>query len=1194
MNKQEFKSAYNKITLSDEFKAAARAKLTEQFGKAEEQITDNVTEERASTVMAIAPKKRSPWKSIIGIGSAAAVVGLGIWGGSVWLDRTQNPLDGQQTTEVSETIETNEAVDITSDMQLHRITFPAYYYDLDSKLYNPAMDMEPFVFTIALPQEWDIVVPDDEDDMMGTSMVFIMDGKECVGAIDCGIYSRFEGVEFGDPSYTQTVLTDLMTRSAMPFYDDFTSAEKITGEWLMQPFGIRAVTDDIIARTDDTMAVVNCTMYRNYGGMENKDVLHYGSGLIAYEDNNCNYVYACFADELDEKLLSNITESIAISSTTLTEHSMVFPAYYDKLDKNNIDIFSAVPFQMDISLPEGWELMIPESEDRGGFSMVQILDEDGSVIGSMDFNVYEKYEGMEYGAPDYYRMVFNQLMLGSVINWNTDYTEVKTDGWMKSATCKIGFNSPDGRADDTEYTSGILAYEDDMGLYVIISFNSRHDEKLHSDIAKSVVISESTIGLAERLADLVLELEGIRILGPNGFTDIAVTAVDTPCGTYVGVAYPDQEVTEGYGVSVNRTLSLYSIHDNRLNGISFRSDGWICSFNSSDSVFMYENGEDILFVEEKTADGCKTVTYKRFQPGECAFEEMANFRFAQDVNGNTYAVKVEGDMEIGMTEAQYNEAVGNIMDGYTPAADLPCQPEDMTKNIATYYQSVVDVIEEALLNMDKQPTEDPLPMPPNIFLEAAGAERPLLMGSYTWGEGLDEMHHDGYTIEDIKSPDIGYVYPATWFEDARLVVPEGGVITSVTLHKDAQTYTELEFTADGAIILPHDPIGEHIKIIVEYPEGACAYLMSVDFPETSAPPAVTLDGAELTLGSYIWNGELSEDHPKNADVYQMFLDGELLTVTDTYTVDVTLPDGARLLEAVCLDADLDTQMQLGSEEYGRVYLPTANAKTEGIVRLSVEYPDGSVSYWLGFRHETQSSIPEALTAIADGVEFTLHEGTGDWSDETLYRLENNAHHIEVGLPAGCALTDARAINAEAGEHELIWTDDGLILMPYYDTQLIRVTVTFAQGEGVYWFIYKTESAPTLTAFADGSSESFQPFCGYWGWEYVVWEAADDGFGWQQAFELYRNGGQLPYLLDAEYFELALPEYTRTVTVRYYDENGTSKELPPDDDNGVYYMPDTELALIKVSISCYGGICEYGFAHVIGVCGNEEMEEHTSP
>ena len=989
MNKQEFKSAYNKITLSEEFKAEARARLIEQFGKAEEQITDNVTEERASTVMTFAPKKKNPWKSVIGIGSAAAVIGLGIWGGSVWLDRTQNPLDGQQTTEAVQTEETMQTIETS--------------------------------------------------------------------------------------------------------------------------------------------------------------------------------------------------ETVNVTATELTTHSMVFPAYYDKLDTNNIDIFSAVPFKMDISLPEGWEIMIPESEDRGGFSAVDIVA-NGEVIGSMDFNVYEKYEGMEYGAPDYYRMVFNQLMLGSVINWDTDYTEVKTDGWMKSATCKIGFNSPDGRADDTEYTSGILAYEDDMGVYVNISFNSLLDEKLHADIAKSIDISESTIGLAERLADLVLELEGIRVLGPNGFTDIAVTAVDTSCGTILAVAYPDQVVTEGYdGMSVDCTLSLYSIYDHRLNGTNLASDGWICSYHDMNGLLIYENGKDLLLVEtgfaDDSADRYRTA-YTRYSPEENVFEELAVFEYTQDDSGMYDIVRVYDDSNETLSEHEFENAEQKLTAGYTYITSVSAMPEDMLKDVATYYQNIVDIIEQALDSMDKKPAEEPVPMPPNLYFDAAGAERPLLMGSYTWGEGPDEMHHDGYTIEDIKSPDIGYVYPATWFEDARLVVPEGGVITSVALYKDAQTYTELEFTADGAIILPHDPIGEHIEVIVEYNEGACAYLMSVDFPETSAPPAVTLDGAELTLGSYLWNGELSEGHPLNKDVYQMFLDGELLTVTDTYTVDVTLPDGARLLEAVCLSADLDPQMQLRSEEYGRVYLPTASAKTEGIVRLSVEYPDGSVSYWLGFRHETQSSIPETLTATADGVEFTLREGTGDWGDETLYRLENNAHHIEVGLPAGCALTDARAIDAEAGERELIWTDDGLILMPYYDAQLIRVTVTFPQGDGVYWFICKTESAPAINVFADGSFESIQPFCGYWGWAYVVWEASDEGFGWQQVLDMLYTGN-IPCMTGAEYFELALPEYTRSVTVRYYDENGTSEDLPLDEENGIYHMPDTELALIKVSISCYGGVCEYWFCHAAG-------------
>ncbi len=1186
MNKQEFKSAYNKITLSEEFKAAARARLTEEFGKAEERITDDkVTEERASTVMTLSPKKKNPWKSIIGIGSAAAVVGLGIWGGSVWLDRTQNPLDGHQTTEVSETIETVETVDVNaSDMRLHRITFPANY-DENSKQYNPAMDMEPFVFTIALPQEWDIVVPDDEDDMMGVSMVFIMDGEECVGAIDCGIYKEltgdeygFEGVEYGHPDYHQMVLMGLMNAEYRVYPEgwdyDYTNGEKQTGEWIMQPFGIDTVENYAEIKTDGTMTAASCTLYRYMADPAYINTLFYGSGVIAYDSATHTYVYACFGEELDEKLHTDIVNSVSISEqTSLTQQSIVFPAYYDYLDVNNEMISDIVPFELDISLPDGWEIVIPEWDEHIGYSMVYIMS-DGECVGSIDIDKYEKYEGIEYGEPNYHQMVFNPLTLGSTVNWGIDYTEVKTDGWLKSATCSIYHDPANGYADDVGYTSGILAYEDDMQVYVNIYFNEVLDEKLHSDIAKSVDISESTIGLAERLADLVLQLEGIGILLPNGFTDIAVTAVDTPCGTYLAVAYPDQELTDEFR-NIHHTLSLYSIYDNRLNGSSFRSDGWICSFNGSDSVFMYENGEDILLVEEKTADGFKTVTYTKFYPEECSFEEMANFRFAQDESNNTYAFKVEGDIEIGMTEAQYNEAVGNILDGYTLAADLPCKSEDMTENIAVYYQGVVDVIEEALLNMNKQPAEEPLPMPPNIFLDAAGAERPLLMGSYTWGDGPDEMHHDGYTIEDIKSPDIGYVYPASWFDDARLVVPEGGVITSVALYKDAQTYSDLQFTDDGAIILPDDPIGEHIEVIVEYPEGACCYLMSVDFPETDVPPDVTLDGVPLTLGSYIWNGGSSEDHPMNKDVYQMFLDGELLTVSDTYTLQVTLPEGARLLEAVCLGEDAETQMQLSSTEDGKVYLPTANAKSEGIVRLGVEYPDGSVSYWLGFRHEAESRVAETLTAAADGVEFTLKEGMGSWEDDTLYRLVSDAEYILPDLPEGGTITDARAIDAEGFEASLTWTEDGRVWMPYYDAQLIRITVNCEQGEGVYWFVYKTERTPVLTV-SDENGGRFDAFCGWWGWQYVVWEAAEEGFGFQQALEMHRNGGTLPCLTDADRFDLVLPVYTTNVRVTSYDVSGTAADLAPDDDDGIYYLSDDKPVLIKVTISCGGGKCEFWF------------------
>ncbi len=1173
MNKQEFKSAYNKIALSEEFKAQAKAKLVEQFGKAEEKYPcDNVIEEHPAVAIKLTPKRRNPWKAMIGVGSAAAVIGLGIWGGSVWLDRTQNPLDDQPTTEVSETSETNESVDIASDMELHRITFPAYYYDLDSKLYNAAMDMEPFGLTIALPQEWDIVIPRG-DDTMGVSMVFIMDGEECVGAIDCGIYSKFDDVEFGDPSYNQTILTNIMARKGKPmeFYDDFTTAEKVTGEWSMQPFGIRAVTDDVIVRSDDSTAVVTCTMYRNYGGMENADVLHYGSGILAYSAYPYEYAYACFADELDETLLNDIVSSIELT-TALEQQSVTFPAYYDNQTEYNKNVFSAVPFELDISLPERWEIVVPEKEQRCGFSAVDIVA-DGEIIGTIDFNVYDKYEGIEYGEPNYHQMVFNQLFLGSVVNWNADYTEVKTDGWLKSATCSVYHDPANGYADDVEYTSGILAYEDDMQVYVNISFTSELDPKLHTMIAESVSITESTEALADRLAEIMIEQEsGLRY---NTETDLRIDAVDIPCGTYIAVEFPSD--------SGDSIISTYEIRNGRINGrLSFYP------------TIMYAFEDSFIYKE------CTVLPNGRHQ------ERYIHYVPDVDRTYDTFEIIAEFEYSLPPDDEwqMAYDIIGNMGDGdvsLTPDEMIDCEieiTEDCT-HITTFNfgriqhtecnaQDLATIIRQSLYGMESLPEEEPTPMPPNLYLNAEGAERPLLMCSYTWGEGPDEFHHDGWTIEDAVQAFKNPIYPASWFDDARLIIPEGGVITSVNLHTDELHYIELQFTADGAIILPEEPVGEHIRVTIEYPEGACEYLMTKDFPETAEPPAITLNGNKLTMGSYIWNGTLSGDHPLNVDVWQMFQSGELLTVMDESTIQLTMPEGARLLDAICFGEDMESEMMLGSEESGEVRLPAATTKNEGVIRLGVEYPDGSVSYWLGFTNSTiETHLGESIAAVASyGTEFELKQSKSGWDDSSLFTL-SESEYIELALPENVKITNARAIDLEDGSHDLIFTDDGKVWMPYFDRMVISVTVASDKEESEYQFIHSSCDAPVLVVYSEENDIDFAAFCSYWGWAYMVYEANEDGFGYEQALAMHNRNGFFD-LCDVGEIKLALPAYTKNAHVEYYDENGIAHEIKPTE-RDTYIMPDmTSPAMIKVTIKCMG-TCEYWFSHYRSTCGTEELE-----
>lgn len=297
MNKYEFRSAYDKIALSPKFKAEARAKLTAQFGKAREHISSEVgvEEQRVSSEMKLTPKEKKPWKTVLGLISAAAVVTLGIWGGSFFIDQgTITPASDPETSEVSHTEESSE----------------------------PAKD-----------------------------------------------------------------------------------------------FG-------------------------------------------------------------------------------LVENTVTFPAYYDMVTEHNAEIFEVLPFEVSISLPEGWSISVPE--EKGGFSAVELRDENGRVIGGADFNTYEIYEGMTPDSPEYYRMVYNQLMLNSMVSWDHEYTPVKREGGFCSATCRVISDEPE-LADVSSY--GILAHSDDIRAYVNISVDAELEPELHADIARSVEFSEDVEGIAERVAE---------------------------------------------------------------------------------------------------------------------------------------------------------------------------------------------------------------------------------------------------------------------------------------------------------------------------------------------------------------------------------------------------------------------------------------------------------------------------------------------------------------------------------------------------------------------------------------------------------------------------------------------------------------------------------------------------------------------
>lgn len=116
MNKNTFKSAYSKLALSEESKSSMKARLMEQMTKgAGVDSTDEDADSHRAQEIKITPKKRSPLKTAIAAGSAAAAVAICSVGAGIWLNNrpltqhNETPTVEEQSSEESTEAQTNEA-----------------------------------------------------------------------------------------------------------------------------------------------------------------------------------------------------------------------------------------------------------------------------------------------------------------------------------------------------------------------------------------------------------------------------------------------------------------------------------------------------------------------------------------------------------------------------------------------------------------------------------------------------------------------------------------------------------------------------------------------------------------------------------------------------------------------------------------------------------------------------------------------------------------------------------------------------------------------------------------------------------------------------------------------------------------------------------------------------------------------------
>ena len=175
------------------------------------------------------------------------------------------------------------------------------------------------------------------------------------------------------------------------------------------------------------------------------------------------------------------------SAVTHQEGAITFPAYREGREDYNAAVYDIQPFQLSVRLPEGWTVRVPPLTERRtshGFTPLWLYQGEERA-GSIAYNTFEVYPDVP--PEGFYRMVYNQLMLGSVINWDNEYTVARDWGSGCSATVQI--TESQGAAGPTEARPGILAYDRDQLVYVAIELeNGRLSGQEVWELAESLEI----------------------------------------------------------------------------------------------------------------------------------------------------------------------------------------------------------------------------------------------------------------------------------------------------------------------------------------------------------------------------------------------------------------------------------------------------------------------------------------------------------------------------------------------------------------------------------------------------------------------------------------------------------------------------------------------------------------------------------
>jgi len=364
----------------------------------------------------------------------------------------------------------------------YALTFPAYSDVRTQNYVTICAETAPFTVTLTLPPEWTIGAPQNFDapvydpvNYLISPLVLYRDG-DAVGSI--GFYPITLEIPAGGAANEHFLACHRLMMGNYNRWDSEDSYEQIKSDGT-----VRVGICDILRRLDaaDPAAAADYASGAAMPTLTTQGIVAYDTelrvmiGIELYDGAAADAQYRMLAESI---MLTAGGEAADWAVPTMQTAQITFPAYQGGRTVYNASIYDTPPFTLTMQIPLGWTMRIPAPDRQTATLPFTAVDfyYGQTYMGSAGFMTFEMYEGITPQDEGFYRMVYNQLMIGNVVTWDTEYTPVQSTqtATFCAATCRVNepiFEEGVPMAGlKRRQREAIVAYDTEMLVYIAMDF----------------------------------------------------------------------------------------------------------------------------------------------------------------------------------------------------------------------------------------------------------------------------------------------------------------------------------------------------------------------------------------------------------------------------------------------------------------------------------------------------------------------------------------------------------------------------------------------------------------------------------------------------------------------------------------------------------------------------------------------------